>query len=264
MCNLKRSYLFLACCFLCNSMVMATSDDFSKAKSEKERIESAYLHGAKEVPQQTQLKPRLTRETIDQAVDNWSNSFYEGKKLSAQDIRVLDYQASNEQLKAFNEKYKYDLKKIPSISEELAHIKLNAKLLKDKKGNLAIFTNPKDEAKVKQFLHFQPTLNKVFSNYLRRVMSLQDGNVHESNLGEALYSELTFDFGSMEIPSSHNLDLAHDQYSYILNRLEETDEARFWNWVNYLRGLEENDSETSKNTLSVPPWVRLIDALFGA
>lgn len=169
--------------------------------------------------------------------------------------RVLGYTASEAQVKALEERYKYDPHKVTIVPKQVGGVVLLpfARLTGD---SITIFKNSVDKRLVEEYLSYSPLHAQIFSNYVKRVITLQDGRTGSYNdamtVDAALMDEMAYSFVTLNIPSS-KLSEAQDKYLYIVSRLNEADQVKFWNWVNTVKIGDE---------INVPAWVRLSDALY--
>lgn len=253
----------LCICLLatCSSNIFAaTSGELEKATAEKNRIELAYSENlnkpASPQPNQNQQKSTqpqvltVQTETLQKSLASWEGELGIQKPSSSQ-VYALGFRANDNQIESINNKYKYNVDALSQIPADIANMKMLPNI-KITNGKLHVFDNQENEAKAKEYLIYHPLHGKVFYNYLRRIITLDDGVNKEGTLGQAIANELTYNFALTPIQSSSDLNKASEQYLYILTRLTEEDQAHFWSWMNLVR---------NKNTVSVPSWVRIADIL---
>ena len=169
-------------------------------------------------------------------------------------MRVLGFRASEAQMREFDEKYKYNIDQLSPIPPEIGNLRLLpvAKLQGD---SLVIFANPQERQKVEEYLMYHPYYAKVFSNYTKRIMTLNGGQTGSLSVKDALINELSYKVSTIEMPSVLNINQATDTYLYITSRLNEADQVKFWNWVNLVR---------TGSVVDVPEWVRLVDVIYSS
>lgn len=165
--------------------------------------------------------------------------------------RVLGYTATNTQVEALNERYKYDATKLAVLPKQIGQIRLIpiARLTGD---TIALFATPAEKRLVEEYLSYHPLHAQVFSNYVKRIMTMKDGVTESLSVDEAIVDELTYNFASTPIPSA-SISNAQDKYLFIASRLNDADQIKFWNWVNTVK---------VGNNIEVPTWIRLADALY--
>ena len=165
--------------------------------------------------------------------------------------RVLGYTATNAQVEALNERYKYDATKLAVLPKQIGQIRLIpiARLTGD---TIALFATPAEKRLVEEYLSYHPLHAQVFSNYVKRIMTMKDGVTESLSVDEAIVDELTYNFASTPIPSA-SISNAQDKYLFIASRLNDADQIKFWNWVNTVK---------VGNNIEVPTWIRLADALY--
>lgn len=169
--------------------------------------------------------------------------------------RVLGYTATEAQIKALNDRYNYDPNKVTIVPRQVGSVPLLpvARLTGD---TITIFRNNTDKRLVEEYLSYSPLHAQIFSNYVKRILTLDEGRTgsltESMTVDTALMNELAYSFATIQIPSAKLAD-AQDKYLYIVSRLSESDQVKFWNWVNTIKVGDE---------INVPAWIRLADALY--
>lgn len=165
--------------------------------------------------------------------------------------RVLGYTATKSQIESFGERYKYDSARMSIMPKQVGEIKLLpvARLTGD---TIALFHTVADKKLVEEYMSYNPLHAQVFSNYVKRIMTLNDGKTEGLTVDKALMDELVYHFATTPIHST-TLANAQDQYLYITSRLNDADQIKFWNWVNIVKTGDE---------VKVPSWVGLADVMY--
>ena len=165
--------------------------------------------------------------------------------------QILGYSASVDQIKAFDERYKYNVSRMSVLPPQIASIQLNS-LVKLNGDQLNMFRTLADKAAVEEYMAYHPLHAEALSNYIKRIMTLNGGQTGGLTVDKALMNELTFNLGGINVPSA-SLNNAPDQYLYISSRLNENDQAKFWGWINAVRIGDQ---------IEVPSWVKLVDVMY--
>lgn len=165
--------------------------------------------------------------------------------------RVLGFTASKDQIEALNSRYKYDASRMSIMPAEVGNIRLLpvARLTGD---TIALFATQKEKQLVEEYLSYHPLHAQVFSNYVTRTMTFNEGQTGSFTVDKALMDELTYNFATTPIHST-SLQQAQDQYLYINTRLTDVDQIKFWNWVNTVKTGDE---------VKVPSWISLSDVMY--
>lgn len=169
-------------------------------------------------------------------------------------VQALGFRATDAQVKAFDEKYQYNLSQLTPIPQEIADIRL-APIAKLNGDSLSLFVNQQDRQRVEEYLMYHPHYAKVFSNFIKRAMTLNNGHTGSLSVKDAIINELSFKISTISIPSVMNVNTATDSYLYITSRLNDADQVKFWNWVNVVR---------TGSVVDVPSWVRLVDVMYSS
>ncbi len=193
------------------------------------------------------MKP-LGTTPLQRATSVFGVSSAKGSPIRQQ---ILGYSASVDQIKAFEERYKYDSSRMSVLPKQIASIQLNP-VLRLNGDQLTMFKTAADKAAVEEYMAYHPLHAEVLSNYIKRVMTLNDGQTNGVNIDAALMNELTFNLGSIGVPSA-SMNNAPDIYLYISSRLNENDRVKFWNCVNDVRIGDQ---------IQVPSWVKLVDVMY--
>ena len=165
--------------------------------------------------------------------------------------RVLGFTASKEQIESLNDRYKYDPSRMSIMPDEVGEIKL-LPVIRLTGDTIALFATSKEKQLVEEYLSYHPLHSQVFSNYVTRVITMNEGQTGGLNVDKALMEELTYNFATTPVHSS-TLSQAQDQYLYITNRLTDVDQIKFWNWVNTVK---------TGDTIKVPSWIGLADVMY--
>lgn len=165
--------------------------------------------------------------------------------------RVLGYTATKSQIESLGERYKYDSARMSIMPKQVGEIKLLpvARLTGD---TIALFHTVADKKLVEEYMSYNPLHAQVFSNYVKRIMTLNDGKTEGLTVDKALMDELVYHFATTPIHST-TLANAQDQYLYITSRLNDADQIKFWNWVNIVKTGDE---------VKVPSWIGLADVMY--
>ena len=185
---------------------------------------------------------------LQRATSMFGSSVSTGSPIRQQ---LLGYAASQDQIKAFDTRYKYDSSRMAVLPKQIASISLNS-IVKLNGDQLNMFRTLADKRAVEEYMAYHPLHAEVFSNYIKRIMTMNGGMTNGITVDQALMQEITFDLGSMHVPSA-SMSEAPDQYLYITSRLTDNDQAKFWNWVNAIR---------TGNKIEVPTWVKLVDVMY--
>lgn len=169
-------------------------------------------------------------------------------------VQALGFRATDAQVKAFDEKYQYNLSQLTPIPQEIADIRL-APIAKLNGDSLSLFVTQQDRQRVEEYLMYHPHYAKVFSNFIKRAMTLNNGHTGSLSVKDAIINELSFKISTISIPSVMNVNTATDSYLYITSRLNDADQVKFWNWVNVVR---------TGSVVDVPSWVRLVDVMYSS
>lgn len=169
-------------------------------------------------------------------------------------VQALGFRATDAQVKAFDEKYQYNLSQLTPIPQEIADIRL-APIAKLNGDSLSLFVTQQDRQRVEEYLMYHPHYAKVFSNFIKRAMTLNNGHTGSLSVKDAIINELSFKISGISIPSVMNVNTATDSYLYITSRLNDADQVKFWNWVNVVR---------TGSVVDVPSWVRLVDVMYSS
>lgn len=169
-------------------------------------------------------------------------------------VQALGFRATDAQVKAFDEKYQYNLSQLTPIPQEIADIRL-APIAKLNGDSLSLFVTQQDRQHVDEYLMYHPHYAKVFSNFIKRAMTLNNGHTGSLSVKDAIINELSFKISTISIPSVMNVNTATDSYLYITSRLNDADQVKFWNWVNVVR---------TGSVVDVPSWVRLVDVMYSS
>ena len=169
-------------------------------------------------------------------------------------VQALGFRASDSQVKAFDEKYQYNLSQLTPIPPEIGDIRL-VPIAKLNGDSLSLFLTPQDRQRVEEYLMYHPHYAKVFSNFVKRAMTLNNGHTGSLSVKDAVINELSFKISGISVPSVMNINSATDSYLYITSRLNEADQVKFWNWVNVVR---------TGSVVDVPSWVRLVDVMYSS
>ena len=165
--------------------------------------------------------------------------------------RVLGFTASKEQIESLNDRYKYDPSRMSIMPDEVGEIKL-LPVIRLTGDTIALFATSKEKQLVEEYLSYHPLHSQVFSNYVTRVITMNEGQTGGLTVDKALMEELTYNFATTPVHSS-TLSQAQDQYLYITNRLTDVDQIKFWNWVNTVK---------TGDTIKVPSWIGLADVMY--
>lgn len=165
--------------------------------------------------------------------------------------RVLGFTATKDQIESLNSRYQYDPSRMSIMPKQIGDVRLLpvARLTGD---TIAIFNSSSDKQIVEEYLSYHPLHSQVFSNYVKRVMTMNGGETGGISIDKALMEELTYNFATTPIRST-TLKNAQDQYLYITSRLNDADQIKFWNWVNTVKTGDE---------IKVPAWIGLADAMY--
>lgn len=169
-------------------------------------------------------------------------------------VQALGFRATDAQVKAFDEKYQYNLSQLTPIPQEIGDIRL-APIAKLNGDSLSLFVTQQDRQRVEEYLMYHPHYAKVFSNFIKRAMTLNNGHTGSLSVKDAIINELSFKISTISIPSVMNVNTATDSYLYITSRLNDADQVKFWNWVNVVR---------TGSVVDVPSWVRLVDVMYSS
>lgn len=169
-------------------------------------------------------------------------------------VQALGFRATDAQVKAFDEKYQYNLSQLTPIPPEIADIRL-APIAKLNGDSLSLFVTQQDRQRVEEYLMYHPHYAKVFSNFIKRAMTLNNGHTGSLSVKDAVINELSFKISGISIPSVMNINTATDSYLYMTSRLNDADQVKFWNWVNVVR---------TGSVVDVPSWVRLVDVMYSS
>lgn len=165
--------------------------------------------------------------------------------------RVLGFTASKEQIESLNDRYKYDPSRMSIMPDEVGEIKL-LPVIRLTGDTIALFATSKEKQLVEEYLSYHPLHSQVFSNYVTRVITMNEGKTGGLTVDKALMEELTYNFATTPVHSS-TLSQAQDQYLYITNRLTDVDQIKFWNWVNTVK---------TGDMIKVPSWIGLADVMY--
>ena len=165
--------------------------------------------------------------------------------------RVLGFTATKDQIESLNSRYQYDPSRMSIMPKQIGDVRLLpiARLTGD---TIAIFNSSSDKQIVEEYLSYHPLHSQVFSNYVKRVMTMNGGETGGISIDKALMEELTYNFATTPIRST-SLKNAQDEYLYITSRLNDADQIKFWNWVNTVKTGDE---------IKVPAWIGLADAMY--
>lgn len=193
------------------------------------------------------VKP-LGTTPLQRATSIFGASAAKGSPIRQQ---ILGYSASLDQIKAFDDRYKYDSSKISVLPKQIASIQLNPQV-KLNGDQLNMFKTLADKAAVEEYMAYHPLHAEALGNYIKRIMTLNDGYTNGLTIEGALMNELTFNLGGINVPTT-SMSNAPDQYLYISSRLNENDQVKFWSWVNAVRIGDQ---------IQVPSWVKLVDVMY--
>ena len=168
----------------------------------------------------------------------------------AQRRALLGFSANDQQVASFNARYKYDASKLPVVPRLIGQARINP-IITINNGGIDLFSNPQDKRLVEEYMAYHTNHAKVFGNYVKRILVHNNGQSVAPTVDAAIINELSTDLASTPVLSSKSSDI-QDSYLYIISRLTDADQMKFWNWVNQVR---------VGDTVSVPEWIRLVDVI---
>lgn len=185
---------------------------------------------------------------LQKATSLFGSSVATGSPIRQQ---LLGYAASQDQVKAFNLRYAYASSRMAVMPAQISSINLNS-IIRLTGDQLTMFKTLTEKRLVEEYMAYHPLHAEVLSNYIKRIMTFNGGQTDGITIEQAIMQELTFDLSTLRVPSTAIAN-APDQYLYILARLNENDQTKFWNWVNAVR---------IGNKIDVPSWVKLVDVMY--
>ena len=165
--------------------------------------------------------------------------------------QYLGYTATESQLSELNERTKYNAKRLSVLPRSVGEIKL-LPVIKLSGDTVLMYRTLQDKKTVEEFMSYYPLHAQVYGNYVKRVLTLRNGNTGEASIDRAIMEELTYDISVAQVPSS-SLSNAQDAYLYFSSRLSDDDQVKFWNWINAVKQNGE---------VKVPSWIRLGDVIY--
>lgn len=222
---------------------------------ERNAIVNTPSNGQKFIPVQNSINvvPKAPVKPVGVTALQRATSMFASNVTTGSPIRqqLIGYAASQDQIKAFQTRYKYESSRMAVLPKQIASITLN-NVVKLNGDQLVMFKSLADKRLVEEYMAYHPLHAEVFSNYIKRIMTMHGGQTNGINIDQAMVQEITFDLSTLVVPSSTVAD-APDQYLYITSRLNENDQAKFWNWVNAVK---------IGNKIDVPAWVKLVDVMY--
>lgn len=222
---------------------------------ERNAIVNTPSNGQKFIPVQNSINvvPKAPVKPVGVTALQRATSMFASNVTTGSPIRqqLIGYAASQDQIKAFQTRYKYESSRMAVLPKQIASITLN-NVVKLNGDQLVMFKSLADKRLVEEYMAYHPLHAEVFSNYIKRIMTMHGGQTNGINIDQAMVQEITFDLSTLGVPSSTVAD-APDQYLYITSRLNENDQAKFWNWVNAVK---------IGNKIDVPAWVKLVDVMY--
>ncbi|OIH12081.1 hypothetical protein A7M79_00925 [Acinetobacter baumannii] len=220
-------------------------ESVSKITSVKPMSESRDVHS---IGQPSNLVILPHSSNLQKATDMIGKEFSTGTEMRKE---VLGYSASVDERKAFNDRYQYNVSRISKLPPEIGRITLNP-VITLSGDHISMFRTKSEKEKVDEFMAYHSAHAKIFSNYVKRVMSLNKGQTNGITLDAMMVEEMAYDLASLKVPSTTTKE-ASEKYIYIMSRLNEADQAKFWLWVNAIK----IDSK-----IDVPYWVKLVDVMY--
>ncbi|MCX3034267.1 hypothetical protein OFK41_08610 [Acinetobacter baumannii] len=217
----------------------------NKIASVKPMIENKDVHS---IGQPSNLVILPHSSSLQKATDMIGKEFSTGTEMRKE---VLGYSASVDERKAFNDRYQYNVSRISKLPPEIGRITLNP-VITLSGDHISMFRTKSEKEKVDEFMAYHSAHAKIFSNYVKRVMSLNKGQTNGVTLDAMMVEEMAYDLASLKVPSTTTKE-ASEKYIYIMSRLNEADQAKFWSWVNAIK----IDSK-----IDVPYWVKLVDVMY--
>ncbi|MFJ0285722.1 hypothetical protein Q4100_05475 [Acinetobacter baumannii] len=217
----------------------------NKIASVKPMIENKDVHS---IGQPSNLVILPHSSSLQKATDMIGKEFSTGTEMRKE---VLGYSASVDERKAFNDRYQYNVSRISKLPPEIGRITLNP-VITLSGDHISMFRTKSEKEKVDEFMAYHSAHAKIFSNYVKRVMSLNKGQTNGITLDAMMVEEMAYDLASLKVPSTTTKE-ASEKYIYIMSRLNEADQAKFWSWVNAIK----IDSK-----IDVPYWVKLVDVMY--
>ena len=222
---------------------------------ERNAIVNTPSNGQQFIPVQNSINvvPKAPVKPVGVTALQRATSMFASNSTTGSPIRkqLIGYAASQDQIKAFQTRYKYESSRMAVLPKQIASITLN-NVVKLNGDQLVMFKSLADKRLVEEYMAYHPLHAEVFSNYIKRIMTMHGGQTNGINIDQAMVQEITFDLSTLVVPSSTVVD-APDQYLYITSRLNENDQAKFWNWVNAVK---------IGNKIDVPAWVKLVDVVY--